>query len=82
MTSDQAQREMEQRALRNVRGLVDKMEQSDQLEARKQRKVLLRVALAALALAVVAAVAISMRPQRGGTEVVVEPPAAKGGAPK
>lgn len=82
MTSDQAQREMEQRALRNVRGLVDKMEQSDQLEARHQRKVLVRVALAALALAVVAAVAISMRPQRGGTEVVVEPPPAKGGAQK
>lgn len=84
MTSDPTQRELEQRALRNVRGLVDKIERSDELEARKQRKVLIGVALTFLALAVIGAVAISLRPERG-TEVVIDPkqlPPLKGGPQK
>ena len=85
MTSDPTQRELEQRALRNVRGLVDKIEQTDLLDARRQRKVLVRVALVALAIAVVAAVLIAMRPGRPATEVDIDPrelPPLKGGPQK
>lgn len=56
-----AQRDMEQRALRNVRGLVDKMEATDQLEGRKQKRVLLGLLLAAIVLAVIGAVALNSR---------------------
>jgi hypothetical protein len=54
MPSDDAQREMQQRALRNVRGLVDKIESEDVLERASQR----RVVLAVLVTLVVAAAAI------------------------
>ena len=84
MTNDPTQRELEQRALRTVRGLVDKIEKSDELESRKQRKVLVGVALAFLAMAVIGAVAISLRPDRG-VEVVIDPkqlPPLKGGPQK
>jgi hypothetical protein len=71
MTQD-AQREMEQRALRNVRGLVEKIESSDELEARKQRKVLYWIVGAALAIALVAAIAMATS-SRNRTEIVVDP---------
>ena len=51
--SDDAQREMEQRALRNVRGLVDKVEGQDQADRRTERRMILRL-LVGLAIAVVA----------------------------
>lgn len=38
--SDDAQRDLEQRALRNVRGLVDKMEGLEAIDKRHQRKLL------------------------------------------
>jgi hypothetical protein len=41
MPSHDARREMEQRALRNVRGLVDRIQDDDRLDARRQRRVLL-----------------------------------------
>jgi hypothetical protein len=72
MTED-AQREMEQRALRNVRGLVEKIESSDELEARKQRKVLYWILGAAAALAVAAGIGITLRTK---VEPVVIDPAA------
>lgn len=85
MRKDETQRELEQRALRNVRGLVDKIERTDALEARNQRRVLVRVAVVALAAAVIAAVAISWRPDRAGKETVIDPaslPPLKGGPQK
>ena len=84
MRTDDAQRELEQRALRNVRGLVDKMEKTDELEGRKQRKALVGLAIAALVIAIVAAIFISMRAERG-KEVVIDPrqlPPLKGGPQK
>ena len=45
MPSDDAQRELEQRALRNVRGLVDKVENQDQADRRSERRMLLRFAI-------------------------------------
>ena len=75
-----AQREMEQRALRNVRGLVDKIESSDELDARRQRKVVywLLGGVAVLAIAVAVAVAVRTR----GETVVIDPaklPPVRGG---
>jgi len=50
------QRELEQRALRNVRGLVDKMEDLDAHDSRTQRRYLVAIvaggALACVALAI------------------------------
>jgi hypothetical protein len=71
MTED-AQRELEQRALRNVRGLVEKIESSDELEARKQRKVLYWIVGTAIAIALVAAIAIATS-SRNRKEIVIDP---------
>lgn len=46
---DDAQRELEQRALRNVRGLVDKIEAGESTERRTQRRLLIVILVIALA---------------------------------
>lgn len=51
--SDEARREMQQRALRNVRGLVDRIEEDDKLEARKQRRILAWVIIGLVVVATV-----------------------------
>ena len=82
MASDDAQREMEQRALRNVRGLVEKIETTEELEARKQRRVLLWILGGALLLAICLAIGIATSSRSKGKEVVIEPaklPPLKGG---
>jgi hypothetical protein len=43
-----AQREMEQRALRNVRGLVDKVETLDDVQKSSERRMLKRLAIGAV----------------------------------
>jgi len=54
--NDDTQRELEQRALRNVRGLVDKIEDQDALDKRAQKRYLVAlVAGAAVLLALLAA---------------------------
>lgn len=53
--SDDAQREMEQRALRNVRGLVDKVEGLEADERRRERRILATL----VAVALVGAVALA-----------------------
>jgi hypothetical protein len=45
---DDAQRELEQRALRNVRGLVDKMEGLDRIDQLAQRRTLVGITVGAL----------------------------------
>jgi hypothetical protein len=45
MPTDDAQRELEQRALRNVRGLVDKVESQDQADQRSERRMIVRFAI-------------------------------------
>ena len=49
--SDDAQRELEQRALKNVRGLVDRIEASEVTERRTQVKLLLAILVIALLVA-------------------------------
>jgi hypothetical protein len=81
MPSHDAQREMEQRALRNVRGLVDKMEDHDRLDAAKQRRVVYGlVGGIALAIAIVVALVI-VRNRVPPTEVVIPPPSGAPAAP-
>lgn len=64
MTED-AQRELEQRALRNVRGLVDRMESDEALSRKKQ--VRLVVALVAFAAIILVAIMLgfAQRPKDG-----------------
>jgi ferric-dicitrate binding protein FerR (iron transport regulator) len=47
----EAQRELEQRALKNVRGLVDKIEQGETADNRSQRRILAGILVLALAIA-------------------------------
>jgi hypothetical protein len=51
-TSDDAQRDLEQRALRNVRGLVDKMETIDRIDEGAQRRMLLWIVVGGIVAAV------------------------------
>ena len=76
---DDAQRDMEQRALRNVRGLVDKIENDDQLAKRSQVRTLIGLVLAAVVIAVLLGLGISWRDRGRGGEVVIHPPAPKPG---
>jgi hypothetical protein len=52
---DDAQRELEQRALRNVRGLVDKMEDLEAHDSRTQRRYLLAIVVGGALVCVVLA---------------------------
>jgi hypothetical protein len=55
MASDDIRRELEQRALRNVRGLVDKVENQDLADRQSARRMLVRFAIGiALVVALVA----------------------------
>jgi hypothetical protein len=47
-SDNDAQRDLEQRALRNVRGLVDKMEGLEELDTRTQRRYLVGIVLGAV----------------------------------
>ena len=75
--TDDAQRVMEQKALQNVRGLVDKMEASDSAERTMQRRIIVGfvVVLAVLA-ALWAAGVIDLKRGEPGKEMVVAPPKA------
>lgn len=58
MPSDDFQRQLERKALRNVRDLVDKMESSYEADARTQRRLLIAIAIGAILLALAIAAAI------------------------
>jgi hypothetical protein len=71
---DDAQREMEQRALRNVRGLVDKMDAIEKIDRRTQMRLLAMIGVGALiAVSVIAAVVLFAPAQRTGTTITIEP---------
>lgn len=70
MTDDHAQRQLEQRALRNVRGLVDKIEETDRRESAAQKRLL----FGALVIVVVVVVAVVVLvPRREPVTSVVTP---------
>jgi hypothetical protein len=71
MQSD-IQRELEQRALRNVRGLVDKIEGEDALDSRRQRRYLAVIVVGALVAAVLLAAGLWVAQKRQSQAVVIE----------
>jgi hypothetical protein len=74
MASDDSQRELEQRALRNVRGLVEKMETIERSDRRAQRRMLLWIALGALVVVGVIGFAVWHTAQKlAGKPVVIDP---------
>jgi hypothetical protein len=70
-TADDARRALEQRALRNVRGLVDKMETIEHIDQRSQRRMLLWIVAAALVAVVVLGVVVSFPAHRASDAPVV-----------
>lgn len=72
---DDAQREMEQRALRNVRSLVDKVEGLDADEKRRERRLVAGLVVVALVLALGVAGYLAVRSDRsGGKTITIESP--------
>ena len=66
--TDEAQRELERRALRNVRGLVDRLEQSDEADSRAQKRLLGWILVGAVVVALgIAAVLVFSKSPRGAT---------------
>jgi len=71
---DDAQRRLEQHALRNVRGLVDKIEAGEELNRRAIRKSVAAVALVLAVIAAIGAIYFMMSkppPYTGPTQIVV-----------
>jgi hypothetical protein len=72
--NDDAQRQMEQRALRNVRGLVDKVESQDHADTRAERRMIRNLVIGAV-IVVVAFVGLFgylSGKDRGGRAVTIE----------
>ena len=69
-----AQRELEQRALRNVRGLVDKMEGLDRIDERSQKRTLIGITVGALiGVAVIVATIAYVSSRQEAKPVVIDP---------
>ena len=83
---DDAQRDLEQRALRNVRGLVDKMETIEKMDRKTQKRLFLTIiAIAIVAGCVVVASVMYISSKQQGRPVVIDPaklPPLPGGPPK
>ena len=73
MSNDDTQRELERHALRNVRGLVDKMESIEESDRRTQRRLLAWVLVGVLAVAGVVGYVIWRSGSASGTPVVIDP---------
>lgn len=75
-SGDDAQREMERRALKNVRGLVDRIEADERTHRKSQKWLVIALALVVAALAGVASWGLSRsKAERPAAEIVVPPPA-------
>lgn len=70
---DDAQRQLEQRALRNVRGLVEKIEAGEHAEKRTQR--ILLVTIIVIAIVIAGAIAIGLHRHSAEFKPVVIDPA-------
>ena len=82
-SSDEAQRELEQRALRNVRNLVDKIDATEAHDARVQRRLLGAIIVGAILVAITLGVVVTR--QDRPKPVVVDPaklPPIQPGPPK
>ncbi len=74
---EDAQRELEQRALRNVRNLVDRMEHDDQADRRTQKRILVSLLVGAIVVAGALAAAMVLMPAPPGRSYEVQAPASK-----
>jgi hypothetical protein len=72
---DDAQRNMEQRALRNVRALVDKIETTDEREGKSLRRHVVIIVGVILGLFVLVYVMSHLNPGEPDRTLVVPPPA-------
>lgn len=84
MPSDDVQRQLEQKALRNVRELVDKIESSYEADAHTQKRLLIAIAIGAilLALAIAAAIVFSGEQSRPAAIDPSQLPPVRAGPPK
>lgn len=71
-----AQRNLEQKALRNVRGLVDRIAVDDEARRKSQKWVVGGIVALVAVLAAVVMGVVGNRPS-GGPEIVIAPPASK-----
>jgi hypothetical protein len=78
---DDAQRALEQRALRNVRGLLDKMEEQEQEERWSTRKLLVVFAIVCVTLLVLLAVFLFVKKPPATKAITLDPPPVRS-APK
>ena len=82
--SDEARRELEQRALRNVRRLVEKLENTDEADAKTQKRLLAVIIIGALLVALaISAGVVATRDKV--TPVVIDPaklPPVRAGPPR
>jgi hypothetical protein len=69
---EDAQRDLEQHALRNVRSLVDKVEGLDADEKRRERRLLVGLFVAAVAAAAAFAGYLAVRSDTGGKTITIE----------
>ena len=82
--TDDAQRELERRALRNVRQLVEKLENTDEADAKTQKRLLAVIIIGALLVALaIAAGVVATRDK--AAPVVIDPaklPPVRAGPPR
>jgi hypothetical protein len=78
--SDDAQRELEQRALRNVRALVDKYEDQDASDAKSVRRTLIIIVAVILGIVGISYVSFRLTVREEPSKTIVLPPPAN--APK
>lgn len=71
---DDAQREMEQRALRNVRALVDKFEGEDARKQKSARHLAVVIVVSILVLAAVGFLAIRLTARDEAVQTLILPP--------
>jgi hypothetical protein len=71
--NNDTQRELEQRALRNVRGLVDKMEDSDAHDTRTQRRYLIGIVVGGILVTVAFVIALWIISARQHVANTIEP---------
>lgn len=73
--TDDAQRDLEQRALRNVRGLLDKIEHEEHSDRRTTVKIAVACGVVALVLVVILVAWLGRRGETAPTSVVIPAPA-------
>jgi hypothetical protein len=78
--SDDARRELQQRALKNVRGLVDKIEHDDAVDRRAQKRIYIGIVVGAVLVAV--ALGLLLTRSSSGTRSIDLSPAPAAATPK